>query len=133
MRHLKRYNESREVNIEFDDSVNLDNVVSDLKDILIDVIDLGFWTDVKANNYVITITISRLRSEKGFIRNSEEFDSIRSVLQRFKNYAKENNFNIDDTWLNRLNNLGDFNKFMDDNRWTMYITIYPPIFPDDKN
>lgn len=51
-------------------------------------------TDVKANNYVIIVTISRLRNVKGFIRSNEDLNSIKDALQRLKDYAKVNRLKL---------------------------------------
>ncbi len=137
MKHLKRYNES---------TYNQVDMVNDLKDMLYDMIDLGFYTRVSEEKGLITVCISRsfltLRNIKGFIRSEEELNALKELLTRVNEYGKSCEHLVDRTWLARVNNLSDglmsgqsmmktqlnydsFNKLMNDNRCTMYITMYP--------
>jgi len=130
MKYLIPYNEANE---EFPISLNKEDVVSDVKDILLDIKDMGLYTSVDINSFVITICISRLRNVKGFIRSEEEYNTIKDVLQRFKDYAKDKRLKIDNTWLDRLKSndvdkrsvIDTFNRWMDANRFTLYVTLYP--------
>lgn len=117
MKYLKRIFES---NIE-------DNVIEDLNDIVLGIKDLGFHTNVSASDYIITTTISRLRTTAGFIRNDEELYELTNVLNRINDYGKLNGYLVDRTWMSRLTNMSkeEFNKIISDNRFTMYITMYP--------
>lgn len=117
MKHLKRIFEST---IE-------DSMIEDLKDIILDVKDLGFFTNVKADQYIITVTISRLRSTRGFIRNNEEKSQLIDVLNRIKDYCRINKYLVDTTWLGRVSNMSkeEFDQIISDNRFTMDITMYP--------
>lgn len=116
MRHLKRIFESSE-----------DDMIVDLNDIVLDIKDLGFFTDVRAGDYIITVTISRLRSSEGFVKNDNELSELIEVITRIRDYAKLNDYLIDTTWLARLCNMNkkEFNQVIADNRFTMYITMYP--------
>jgi len=115
MKYLKKYNESS------------NHMVDDLKDILLEISDLGFYTYVSNEDYITTVTISRLRNVKGFIRSEMELNVLKDILIRIKEYGKLNNNLVDLTWMGRINNLTleEFNKIMNDNRFTMYITMYP--------
>lgn len=110
MIHLKQYN-------------NLDSILFDIKDILLDINDIGFWTSVELKNNVIFIAISRLRSTKGFIRSEEEYKSIKDIFNRIKDYARLNNLKLDNSYYRM--SMAELNKNMDDNRFTIYISLYP--------
>lgn len=128
MKHLKNYNEL--------------DILDDLRDILLDINDLGFYTHVGDNKQLITITISRLQGTlleiKDFFNNEEDLLIVKESLNHIKEYAKLNGYLIDSTWLARLNNLSfqsktsegrktwtDFNLLMKVNRYTIYITMFP--------
>ena len=104
-----------------------DDMVSDLKYLIIDITDLGYFTDISHDKYIITITISRLKDPKGFIRNEEELNVLRDDMNRIKDYGRSCGHLVDLTWVGRINNLSieEFNKIVNDNRNTMYITMYP--------
>lgn len=102
-------------------------MMDDLSDILLDLGDLNFYTNIESDKYIINITISRLRNIKGFIRSDEELVILREVLNRIKDYGRMNEYLVDLTWIGRINNMSkeEINKIMDERRFTMYITMYP--------
>lgn len=145
--HFKIEMISRKVygNVFESNTEDVENKVHDLNDILLEVKDMGYYTNVDVKNvknisnvdsYVITSTISRLRNVKGFFRNKEEFDCVREALQRLKEYADQNGLHIDNTWLERFDiilrndksrvfNIDWLNNTVDANQNTMYISLYP--------
>lgn len=132
MKHLKRYNESTDQG-----DIRLGELVNDLKDILLDIDDIGFSTYVNVRkighgtntSFIITVTISRLRNVKGFVRSEEEFNSIKEVIGRVENYADIKGLNLDPsfrTWLDLINTtIEEFNSTMNDNRFTIYLPMFP--------
>lgn len=111
MIYLKEYN------------TNLNSFLLDIKDILLDINDIGFWTSVELQESVIFICISRLRSSKGFIRSEEEFQSIKEIFNRIKDYAKINNLILDNGY-DKMD-MVELNKNMNDNRNTIYMSLFP--------
>lgn len=104
------------------------SMIADLNDIVLEVKDLGLYVSVTADQYIITVCISRLRHlTTGFIKSDEELETLRDVLNRIKDYGRMNGYLVDLTWIGRINNMSkqEINKIMDENRFTMYITMYP--------
>jgi len=103
------------------------SMIADLNDIVLEVKDLGLYVSVTADQYIITVCISRLRHLTGFIKTDEELETLRDVLNRIKDYGRMNGYLVDLTWIGRINNMSkqEINKIMDENRFTMYITMYP--------
>lgn len=96
MKHLKRYNESIYVYPVDQDMIN------DLKDMLLDISDLGFHTSVTEDKYIITVCISRLRHRDGFIRSEEESKTLKEVMNRIKDYGRSRKYLVDLTWIGRI-------------------------------
>lgn len=126
MKHIKTYKifES-ESWLEF--SKKESSMIADLNDIVLDIKDFGLYVSVTADQYIITICISRLRHLTGFIKSDEELEILRDVLNRIKDYGRMNGYLVDLTWIGRITNMSkeEINKIMDENRFTMYITMYP--------
>jgi hypothetical protein len=119
MKYLKKYNESYSDN----------NLVDVMNDILLDISDLGFYIHVahgKGKFVITTVTISRLRNVKGFIRTDEELRVLKETLNRIKEYAESCDYKVDLIWVKRINNLNieEFNEIMDNNRFTIHITMF---------
>lgn len=128
MKHIKTY-ESH--------SDNKGELVNDLKDILLDIDDIGFSTYVNVRkighgtntSFIITVTISVRRRMQGFVRSEEEFNSIKEVIGRIKQYADIKGLNLDpsfNTWLSLINaTIEKFNRTMNDNRFTINLPMFP--------
>jgi hypothetical protein len=102
MKYLKRYYESFS---------NVQNDIDNLKDIILDINDLGFNTNVfhdnplqkrRKSNIIITI---RSENTEEFIRNKQEFNTMRDVLNRIKEYSDFSGYEIDLTWIERINEI----------------------------
>lgn len=105
MKYLKTYNES--VNVRFTD------IVEDIKDILMDLEDDGYYigvywspipTDVKKK--LISIQINKMNKPL-FVKNEEELELLSSTLERLERYLVSSNFKIrsfffDNSEYNRL-------------------------------
>jgi len=105
MKHLKSYNET----------FNYFDYVNDLKDILLEMNDIGFSSNAEyVDEFGINLWISRLRSTKGFIRSQEEYDVLKDVLHRIKVYADINKLDIMDVFLVHPSNNFSFKRNWDD-------------------
>ncbi len=104
-------------------------MVGDLKDMILELGDLGFYTYVDTNSGIIEVTISKVSPFRPneFFKNEEELGIMKDVLRRINDYAKSCHHLVDSTWLARLTNLSeeDLKKSLNDNKGTMYITMYP--------
>lgn len=119
MRYLKRY----------ESLLSLKDVKLDIEDILLELKDINFWTNTEIKSNILFITIGRLRSQKGFIKSEEELKFLKSTFIRIRDYAKLNNLKLDkhvfDTFFKKImKGIEEFNKFMDDNRFTIILNLH---------
>jgi hypothetical protein len=127
MKYLKLYNESNKYT----------DLINNIKDILLDINDFGFLTSIEDDYYspeFININISRQKSDKGFIHNEEELNTIKGVLNRIKEYVDFSGYEISEIDLNFIKRISKLNQkylnnFMNDNslygpEYSMSIGIY---------
>lgn len=130
MRYIRPYNKP----------YDLDSILSDIRDMLLDMSDIGFSTNVSEDEYLITIKILRLNTglnidHEKFITSKEDFNTLKDTLNRIKEYGREVGYLVEKTWIDKVNNyinsqvdmdskIIEFNKLMISNRNIIYIKMY---------